>query len=349
MTTHYFINALVAAALALCLTGCAITPRTVLYVSPSGNDAWSGARLAPNASASDGPFATLDRARDEIRARRRAGTLPPGDIEIRLVPGTYALAAPLELAAQDSGLTGRIVYRAAKRGTAVLSGAATLEGWCPVSDPAVLNRLDPAARGHVLTATLPEQRFPSLPGFASGFGTKNTEYPVALYQANDRLPIARWPNQGFVKTGECLGNSNTRSHEGRSFTDGVFKFEDPRLARWVGEPELWFNGLWFVPWADEKIRLKAIDPVAQPSRWPTDTSSASGKRRTSTPSTPSVKSTGRASGLSTGRSAASISGQPPIRRRIPCSRRGATRSCRPPALRTSRSKGLCSKPAAGRR
>ena len=263
MTTHYFSNALVAAAFALCLTGCAIAPKTVLNVSPSGNDAWSGAHLAPNAPASDGPFATLARARDEIRARRRAGTLPPGDVEVRLAPGTYALTAPFELAAQDSGLTGRIVYRAAKRGTAVLTGGAALEGWSPVSDPAVLKRLDPAARDHVLTADLPEQRFPMLPGFASGFGVRQSEYPVALYQANDRLPVARWPNQGFVKTGECLGNSNTRSHEGRSFTDGVFKFEDPRLTRWVGEPELWFNGLWFVPWADEKIRLKAIDPAAQ--------------------------------------------------------------------------------------
>lgn len=249
--------------LCLGLAGCATSPQTTLYVSTDGNDTWTGTRATARAAASDGPFATLARARDEIRARRRAGTLPPGDVEVRLAPGTYALTAPFELAAQDSGLTGRIVYRAAKRGTVVLTGGAALEGWCPISDPAVLNRLDPAAREHVLAATLPEGRFPSLPGFASGFGTKNTEYPVALYQANDRLPIARWPNQGFVKTGECLGNSNTRSHEGRSFTDGVFKFEDPRLTRWVGEPELWFNGLWFVPWADEKIRLKAIDPAAQ--------------------------------------------------------------------------------------
>ena len=49
------------------------------HVSPRGNDAWSGRLSDPNAT--DGPFATLERARDAIRALRtdaRACRFPSG-------------------------------------------------------------------------------------------------------------------------------------------------------------------------------------------------------------------------------------------------------------------------------
>src|SRR5271157_1941232 len=40
----------------------------VLYVSPEGSNAWSGKLAEPNRAKSDGPFATLARARDAIRS-----------------------------------------------------------------------------------------------------------------------------------------------------------------------------------------------------------------------------------------------------------------------------------------
>ena len=38
-----------------------------LYVSTSGDDSWSGALPEPNADGADGPFATREAARDELR------------------------------------------------------------------------------------------------------------------------------------------------------------------------------------------------------------------------------------------------------------------------------------------
>ena len=35
-----------------------------LYVATDGNDGWTGTLESPNADATDGPFATLARARD---------------------------------------------------------------------------------------------------------------------------------------------------------------------------------------------------------------------------------------------------------------------------------------------
>ena len=44
------------------------------YVSPRGADTWSGARTHPNADQTDGPFATLARARDAARSLKLGGT-----------------------------------------------------------------------------------------------------------------------------------------------------------------------------------------------------------------------------------------------------------------------------------
>ncbi len=45
---------------------------TNLYVSPTGKDQWSGRLAAPNGDSSDGPFATLQKARDTIRAMKKS-------------------------------------------------------------------------------------------------------------------------------------------------------------------------------------------------------------------------------------------------------------------------------------
>lgn len=82
-----------------------------LYVSPEGNDAWSGRGPAANAARTDGPFATLERARDELRRRREAGAAnEPFTVHVRA--GRFALERPLRLDARDSGTaTAPVVWR----------------------------------------------------------------------------------------------------------------------------------------------------------------------------------------------------------------------------------------------
>ena len=47
------------------------------YVATDGNDDWSGTLPAPNEAGTDGPFATLARARDAIRALKQEGPALP--------------------------------------------------------------------------------------------------------------------------------------------------------------------------------------------------------------------------------------------------------------------------------
>jgi hypothetical protein len=69
-----------------------------VYVATDGNDAWSGRFAAPNAAKTDGPLATLQRARDELR---KAPKDQGRNVIVRA--GTYRLTQPFALTEEDSG------------------------------------------------------------------------------------------------------------------------------------------------------------------------------------------------------------------------------------------------------
>ena len=229
-----------------------------IHVAPDGRDA--------NPGTADRPFLTLERARDQVRELKKSKGLPDGGVVVQLAPGTHELTSPFELTSEDAGTkSAPIVYRAARRGTATLSGGVKLTNWRPVSDPAVLKLVDAGAEGKVVWTEIAPDLLEAIPGFANGgCGFKGRkEYPLALYQNNERLPVSRWPSEGYVMTGECLGESIPAGHMGIRYTEGRFVFKDARLKRWLNEPDLWLDGLWFVPWADSKMRVKEIDPEQQ--------------------------------------------------------------------------------------
>lgn len=68
------------------------------YVSPAGNDSWSGTLPEANPAKSDGPFRTLARAQQAMRASTTIRTA-------RLRSGTYSIGSGFFLSEQDSGET----------------------------------------------------------------------------------------------------------------------------------------------------------------------------------------------------------------------------------------------------
>jgi parallel beta-helix repeat protein len=98
------------------------------YVATNGNDAWSGALPDPNDAGTDGPFSSLTRARDAIRALRGEGD-PPGPVTVGIRGGRYYLTETLALGPEDSGTEQCPVTWAAYPGeTPELIGGPRIEG-----------------------------------------------------------------------------------------------------------------------------------------------------------------------------------------------------------------------------
>jgi hypothetical protein len=98
-----------------------------LYISPLGNDSWSG--RVPDPSASDGPLRSIARARDSIRQLKAAGGLK-GPIRVQLRGGYYALDQAVKFDYRDSGSADSpITYEAYPGETPILSGGVRISNW----------------------------------------------------------------------------------------------------------------------------------------------------------------------------------------------------------------------------
>lgn len=141
------------------------------HVSPRGDDAWSGRQ--PDPADGDGPFATVERAREAVRAvlkTRREGQA----VRVVLRGGMYHLDAPLDFGPEDSGSgEAPVVYRAADGEKVILSGGRRLEGgsWGEIN-------------GHkAWTVDIPEVK-------AGGWRFRQ------LFVNGERRPRTRLPKQG---------------------------------------------------------------------------------------------------------------------------------------------------------
>jgi len=226
---------------------------TTLYVSTKGNDAWSGKLARPRRDHRDGPFATLERARDELRRLRAAGALS-GGAAVLIRGGSYQLGQAFALAAQDSGTRqGRITYQAYPGEQVRLVGGKLVTGFRPVTDPQVLARLEPAARGKVLQADLRALGVTDY-GEVKGGG-------LELFFRNRRMTLARWPNQGFTTIVDTAGGDRYDIRGTWGDRIGKFVYEGDRPSRWIGEQDPWVHGYWFWDWSDERHPVAAIDPA----------------------------------------------------------------------------------------
>ena len=237
------------------------------FVAPGGSDANSGA--------TDRPFATLTRARDALREARKAG-LPTSAATVWLRAGTYFLNQPFVLTAADSGAAGApVVYRGEPGATVRLVGARllTASAFQPVTNPALLARIPPPARGQVMELDLAalgiRHRGPYPDVFADNGGI------LELFFNGRRMPLARFPNEGYMTMQRVLDNAggirdrnwehpSAPSRVSAGAEGGTFLYREPfstEHASWqkVLDRGVWLKGYWRVAWQNEAIRVKAID------------------------------------------------------------------------------------------
>ncbi|MBI3923278.1 MAG: hypothetical protein HY318_17790, partial [Armatimonadetes bacterium] len=116
-----------------------------LYVATTGNDAWSGKLPNPNPQKNDGPFATLERAREELRKRKAVGALK-GGATVFVRGGMYELPRTFKVGVEDSGTAeGPVVYRSYQKEKPILIGGRKITGFEPYKGE--ISKADVGAQG----------------------------------------------------------------------------------------------------------------------------------------------------------------------------------------------------------
>lgn len=200
------------------------------YVSPDGNDTWSGITSEKSLFAANGPFATLERARTAIRELKQSGKFPSkGGVTVFIRAGIYPFAGTFKLSAQDSGtVDSPIVYRSYKNDEVRFIGGKILTEFEPVRDRDALKQLNPAARGNVLVANLPRQYQDNLVSWAGQ--SEISPLPELFFKRKPMTP-ARWPKEGWAPVARITG-----SHSNVSFS-----YEGDRPGAWSGVNNIWLH------------------------------------------------------------------------------------------------------------
>ncbi len=116
------------------------------YVATTGNDSWSGSFPSTNSDMTDGPFATLERARDAV-VSAKSGSHAVAPITVMLRSGKYFLDETLELGPTSSGTREHpISYKAFPGEKPVISGGRKLDEWTNYQER-ILQCPVPNARG----------------------------------------------------------------------------------------------------------------------------------------------------------------------------------------------------------
>jgi len=222
----------------------------LFHMAPNGNDSNDGTE--------GNPFLTLHRARDAVRTLKQArgGPLPSGGVTVVVHGGMYAVSETFALNTEDSGRPDApVVYRAGEGETPVFSGGIRIANWTPIEDLQVRERLAASARDRVLAADL------------GALGVVDYGDPTDLRRRPELFvngvpqTLARWPDEGFVKTGELLGQDTFKVWNSiAGCRDGRFRYIEERPSTWADEPDVRLYGYWFWDWYEECQKVERIDP-----------------------------------------------------------------------------------------
>ncbi len=249
--------------LTLLLSSCGHRPFThhkIFYVSPVGNDSWSGCLPEPNRDGSDGPFATFSRAVEAIQNVQQTKPTASATCLVMIRAGRYELSEPITL----TGIS-NCIWRAYRNEHVALIGARKITGFQPITDPAILARIAPDLQDKILECDLRALGIEHY-GEISQRSTPGLE----LFFNDKRMAIARYPNEGWLhiadvpQTGEKLFNQGLEREKrydgvpvGRHY--GRIKYDDDRPARWSHQNQIYLHGYWTWDWSDSYQKVQSID------------------------------------------------------------------------------------------
>ncbi|HEY9811614.1 MAG TPA: right-handed parallel beta-helix repeat-containing protein [Halomicronema sp.] len=209
------------------------TQPITFYISPLGNDRWSGKLATPNSEQTDGPLATLEAARNRIRElkRQQSGNLNQA-IKVLLRTGTYYLTQPLLFTPEDSGTANfPITYAAYPNERPLISAGRRITGWQP----------ETIDGKRLWVAELPEV------GQGKWFFRE-------LWANGQRRTRARHPNKGYLKIAavpDLTEQTSIRQGQNR------FKFYPGDIKNWatINQAEVVLMNFWM----DSRMPVVRVD------------------------------------------------------------------------------------------
>lgn len=192
--------------------------------------------------------------RNRVRAMLKGK--PDSAVDVVLAPGEYCLPAGMDFTAADSGTSeaNMVTWRSESPGAAKIIGGVRVlaSAFSVLDDPALLNRLQPEARGKVLVADVSAFVPDVLPDMPIEFRLPPS--PTVFVDGNFGT-LARWPNDGYASF-TVVADKGRRSNTGgkNMYERCAFVFDEKRPNSWNFNEGVWLNGYWTHDWDSYCVR-----------------------------------------------------------------------------------------------
>ena len=201
------------------------------YVSPDGNDNWTGRKPIRDENSADGPFATIGRAQQTLRDIKQSACMS-GPVTVYLRGGNHHITEPVIFTPQDSGPFTYTSYPGEK---AVIHGGKKIDGWS----------IEEIGGKSVWSAEIPEVK-------------EGRWYFKQLFVNNERRSRPRLPKKGFYRAEDVPGLSFAGDAFGDLFNGSYgFKCYDGEIEEWKNMNDVDIVVLHY--WIEERLPVLSFD------------------------------------------------------------------------------------------
>ena len=225
----------------------------VIYVATNGSD--------QNAGTIDSPLATLEAAKLKARGMDKSKDDP---VTIVLRGGYYRLKRGFVLDERDN----YTVYKAYEGEQPIITLAGNLpkEGWKPVTDQTILNRLPEIARENIKTINLPNYGITSFgpwgktywPRMSVSYGKKEAVRPFSgdggqgmLIVNGEMQDLSRWPNEHYDFIGKVYEAPYAKTYK--------FEVDSDRIKNWLTADQAYIHGFLTNDYGDTSAKIIEYD------------------------------------------------------------------------------------------
>jgi len=217
-----------------------------IFVAPSGNDSGNGAKKTP--------FATVERALEEIANARSKGQMQRPTINLRA--GVYPIHHTLKLDDKFSNIN----IQAYQKEKVIFFGGVSI----PVNaiESISASKINSSTDEKVYEVNLKKVGITDYGkiryvGFARPYGPSWGE----IFINGKPMHLARWPNEGMIPMGKVLDKGSIPRDGDYSNHGGVVQYHSLRINKWAKEKDAWMAGYFMWGYANDLVSIKSIDTV----------------------------------------------------------------------------------------
>jgi len=225
------------------------------YVAPTGKSGNPGTLAQP--------FQRPEEARDAI-----SKTDGPVSATVYIRGGNYRFTKSFVITQDSPDTTRHIKFSNYQNEKVLFTGGLQLDNkkFTLLSDPNILNRLPPEARGKVYQFNLKEMAITDYGKRRLHNYKQRLPAPLELFYQEVPLTVARYPNEGYLPVGKVIDPGSNPRNGDRQNRGAKFMVNDPRIQHWKTADNAWVCGIFSYGYSDDHLRVDTFDVEGQTIR-----------------------------------------------------------------------------------